>query len=171
MTPTYAAPSDSRVLGVLRSRQPAELDLSAHATPRATPASARDGRGRVRAQRRCSSRRAPRRRHTPRRARRPLASLTPLSAIATTYGGISGMSARDVARIDHERLEVAVVDADDRRAGVERALELGFVAHLDEHLELERRAPSSIISRRSSGDSARAMSSAADAPSARASSS
>ena len=40
-------------------------------------------------------------------------------------------------RVDDERLEVAVVDADHRRARVERALELRFVADFDQQLEPE----------------------------------
>ena len=39
--------------------------------------------------------------------------------------------------IDLERGEVAGVDADDRRAEVERALQLGAGVHLDERLHLE----------------------------------
>ena len=42
--------------------------------------------------------------------------------------------------IDRQRPQVAAVDADDRRAGVERALELVGVVHLDERREPERRA-------------------------------
>ena len=39
---------------------------------------------------------------------------------------------------DFERPQIAVVDADDPGAGVERNLELGGVMDLDEHVELER---------------------------------
>ena len=39
--------------------------------------------------------------------------------------------------VDLERRQVARVDADDRRAEVERALQLGTVVHLDERLHLE----------------------------------
>ena len=56
---------------------------------------------------------------------------------ATTSAGSSADSDSAHAEVLGERGEVAAVDADDARAGRERALDLGLVVRLDEHAEAE----------------------------------
>ena len=63
----------------------------------------------------------------------------PLSLTAITPAGMPRDQLLGDVEIHRERPQVAVVDADDRRAGVERHGQLLVVVHLDERIEAERR--------------------------------
>ena len=71
--------------------------------------------------------------------------------------------------VDAEVAQVAVVDAEQLGVDVERDLELLLVVDLDEHVEVERRAPRGAATSRSSGCSAATISRIASAPAAAAS--
>ena len=61
----------------------------------------------------------------------------PDSATLTTPSGIAAGHPHGAVVVDLERDEVALVDADERRPGVERLLQLRLVVHLDEDVEAE----------------------------------
>ena len=77
---------------------------------------------------------------------------------------------RDV-EIHGQRPQVAVVDADDGRAGVDRARQFAFVVHFDQHGQVAAPGPAACSRASRSSSSALTISSTASAPAARASSS
>ena len=63
--------------------------------------------------------------------------LIPLSLTAVTPFGMRAMSSSDTSRSTVERPEIAVVDADDGGAGVDRDRQLVAAVHFDERVETE----------------------------------
>ena len=81
----------------------------------------------------------------------------PLSPTTTRSSGTRGASrSADLERGD-EGLEVAVIDADERRFEPERTLELGVVVHLEQHVHAEPIAAASISAAAPSSSAAMMM--------------
>ena len=59
----------------------------------------------------------------------------PDSATTTRSGGHQRAQADRQLAVERERAQVAVVDADDRRAQRQRAVELGAIVHLDQRVD------------------------------------
>ena len=66
------------------------------------------------------------------------AVFNPLSATVTTPAGSTGREPPGHVERHVEGSQVAVVDADDVRSGVQGLLQLGFVVDLDQHFQIER---------------------------------
>ena len=81
----------------------------------------------------------------------------PLSPTMTRSGGTSCASRSQVASVVSKVLQVAVVDADQPRFQPQRALELGLVVHLDQHVHAERERRRFELARRSASSTAAMM--------------
>ena len=169
-TPTYAAPNEAAYAASSSRVSPQNLTSTATASPRDAGERAHRRRG-IGAPRRCSTRRAPRRRPAPATRSTSAARATPLSAIAMPVGGISGEQPRRHRGLDDERLEIAAVHADHgvaRRRGASSS-SASLRTSTSSSMPTATRSVRQ-LAQRDPAPSARAMSSTADAPAARASS-